>query len=106
MAAGSLCHHRKFIFLLGAALGMAVGFCTKGHVGLVTPVAGIFFYLLYKKDWKLLFDWHWLIVIFFFASLFLRLSIVIICSSIFILKKFHRDKRSEWCKIYFMESQL
>ena len=36
-------HHRKFIFLLGAALGMAVGFCTKGHVGLVTPVAGIFF---------------------------------------------------------------
>ena len=60
-------HHRKFIFLLGAALGMAVGFCTKGHVGLVTPVAGIFFYILYKKDWRLLFDWHWLIVIFFFA---------------------------------------
>ena len=41
-------HHRKFIFLLGAALGMAVGFCTKGHVGLVTPVAGIFFYILYN----------------------------------------------------------
>jgi 4-amino-4-deoxy-L-arabinose transferase-like glycosyltransferase len=60
-------HHRKFIFLMGAALGMAVGFCTKGHVGLVTPVAGIFFYILYKKNWKLLFDWHWLIVIFFFA---------------------------------------
>ena len=60
-------HQRKFIFLVGAALGMAIGFCTKGHVGLVTPVAGIFFYILYKKDWKLLFDWHWLIVIFLFA---------------------------------------
>jgi len=60
-------HHRKFIFLFGAALGMAIGFCTKGHVGLVTPVAGIFFYILYKKDWKMLFNWHWLIVIFLFA---------------------------------------
>src|SRR5688572_30848462 len=45
-------HLRKFIFLLGAALGMAIGFCTKGHVGLVTPVAGILFYILYKKNWK------------------------------------------------------
>ncbi|HEX6848688.1 MAG TPA: glycosyltransferase family 39 protein [Chitinophagaceae bacterium] len=60
-------HQRRFIFLIGAALGLAIGFCTKGHVGLVTPVAGIFFYILYKKDWKLLFDWRWLIVIFFFA---------------------------------------
>ena len=60
-------HHRKFIFLLGGALGLAIGFCTKGHVGLVTPVAGIFFYILYKKDWKLLVDWHWLIVILLFS---------------------------------------
>jgi len=60
-------HHRKFLFLFGAALGLAIGFCTKGHVGLVTPVAGIFFYILYKKDWKLLFDWRWLIVIFLFG---------------------------------------
>ena len=60
-------HHKRFIYLLGAAFGLAVGFCTKGHVGLVTPVAGIFFYILYKKDWKLLLDWHWLIVIILFA---------------------------------------
>jgi len=46
---------------------LAIGFCTKGHVGLVTPVAGIFFYLLYKKDWRSLFDWHWLLVVFFFG---------------------------------------
>jgi len=36
-------------------------------VGLVTPIAGLFFYILYKKDWTLFFDWHWLVVIFFFA---------------------------------------
>ena len=60
-------HHRKVIFLLGSALGLAIGFATKGHVGLVTPVAGIFFYILFKKEWKLLIDWHWLIVIFLFA---------------------------------------
>lgn len=60
-------HHRKFIFLLGAALGLAIGFITKGHVGLVTPVAGIFFYILFKKEWRLLYDWRWLIVLFLFA---------------------------------------
>ena len=27
-------HRRKFIFLLGAALGLAIGFSTKGHVDL------------------------------------------------------------------------
>ena len=86
-------HHRKFIFLLGAALGMAVGFCTKGHVGLVTPVAGIFFYLLYKKDWKLLFDWHWLIVIFFFA---IFISPVVYCY--YLQFNLHPEKISQGIK--------
>ena len=69
-------HHRKFISLVGAALGLAIGFCTKGHVGLVTPVAGIFFYILYKKYWNLLYDWRWLIVILLFA---LFISPVVYC---------------------------
>lgn len=60
-------HHRKLIFLVGSALGLAVGFATKGHVGLVTPVVGIFFYILYKKEWNLLVDWRWLVVILLFA---------------------------------------
>ena len=86
-------HHRKFIFLLGAALGMAVGFCTKGHVGLVTPVAGIFFYILYKKDWKLLFDWHWLIVIFLFA---IFISPVVYCY--YLQFNLHPEKVSQGIK--------
>ncbi len=69
-------HHRKSISLVGAALGLAIGFCTKGHIGLVTPVAGIFFYILYKKDWRLFYDWRWLIVIFLFA---LFISPVVYC---------------------------
>jgi len=86
-------HQRKFIFLLGAALGMAVGFSTKGHVGLVTPVAGIFFYILYKKDWKLLFDWHWLIVIFFFA---IFISPVVYCY--YLQFNLHPEKISQGIK--------
>ena len=86
-------HHRKFIFILGAAFGMAVGFCTKGHVGLVTPVAGIFFYILYKKDWRLLFDWHWLIVIFFFA---IFISPVVYCY--YLQFNLHPEKISQGIK--------
>ena len=86
-------HHRKFIFLLGAALGLAIGFCTKGHVGLVTPVAGIFFYILYRKDWKLLFDWHWLIVIFFFA---IFISPVVYCY--YLQFNLHPEKISQGIK--------
>ena len=86
-------HHRKFIFLFGAALGMAVGFCTKGHVGLVTPVAGIFFYILYKKNWGLLFDWHWLIVIFLFG---LFISPVVYCY--YLQFNLHPEKISQGIK--------
>ncbi|HEU5165285.1 MAG TPA: glycosyltransferase family 39 protein [Chitinophagaceae bacterium] len=86
-------HHRKFIFLLGAALGMAIGFCTKGHVGLVTPVAGIFFYILYKKDWRLLFDWHWLIVILLFAAF---ISPVVYCY--YLQFNLHPEKISQGIK--------
>ena len=86
-------HHRKFIFLLGAAMGMAIGFCTKGHVGLVTPVAGIFFYILYKKDWPLFLDWHWLIVIFFFA---IFISPVVYCY--YLQFNLHPEKISQGIK--------
>ena len=86
-------HHRKFIFLVGVALGLAIGFCTKGHVGLVTPVAGIFFYILYKKNWKLLFYWHWLIVIFLFA---IFISPVVYCY--YLQFNLHPEKISQGIK--------
>ena len=72
---------------------MAVGFSTKGHVGLVTPIAGIFFYILYKKDWRLLFDWHWLIVIFFFG---IFISPVVYCY--YLQFNLHPEKISQGIK--------
>ncbi len=86
-------HHKRLIYLFGAALGLAIGFSTKGHVGLVTPVAGIFFYILYKKDWKLLFDWHWLLVIFLFA---IFISPVVYCY--YIQFNLHPEKISQGIK--------
>ena len=86
-------HHRKLIFLIGAALGLAIGFCTKGHVGLVTPVAGILFYLLYKKDWARLFDWRWLIVVLLFA---LFISPVVYCY--YLQFNLHPEKVSQGIK--------
>lgn len=86
-------HHRKFIFLLGAALGLATGFITKGHVGLVTPVAGIFFYILFKKEWRLLYDWRWLVVIFLFA---IFISPVVYCY--YLQFNLHPEKISQGMK--------
>lgn len=86
-------HHKKFIFLVGAALGLAVGFATKGHVGLVTPVAGIFFYILYKKEWRLMIDWRCLIVIFLFALL---ISPVVYC--FYLQFNLHPEKISQGMK--------
>jgi 4-amino-4-deoxy-L-arabinose transferase-like glycosyltransferase len=86
-------HHRKFIFLIGSALGLAIGFATKGHVGLVTPVAGIFFYILYKKDWRRFFDWRWLLVIVFFG---LFISPVVYCY--YLQFNLHPEKISQGIK--------
>jgi 4-amino-4-deoxy-L-arabinose transferase-like glycosyltransferase len=86
-------HHRKSVFLIGAALGLAIGFSTKGHVGLATPTAGLFFYILYKKDWKLLYDWHWLVVAFFFA---LFISPVVYCY--YLQFNLHPEKISQGMK--------
>lgn len=62
-------HHKKLKHLALATIGMAVGFVTKGHVGFVTPAAGAFFYIIYRKEWKLLYDTRWLFMILFFLLL-------------------------------------
>jgi 4-amino-4-deoxy-L-arabinose transferase-like glycosyltransferase len=43
---------KKALHAIGAALGLALGFCTKGHIAVFTPGIGALFYILYKKDWK------------------------------------------------------
>jgi 4-amino-4-deoxy-L-arabinose transferase-like glycosyltransferase len=62
-----LIQSRKFINIIGASLGLALGFATKGHIAVFTPAVGIFFYLLYRKDWAFFYSWQLLLLILFFA---------------------------------------
>ncbi|HMW65439.1 MAG TPA: glycosyltransferase family 39 protein [Chitinophagaceae bacterium] len=54
--------NKKIIHVFGAALGLALGFCTKGHIAVFVPAVAVIFYLLYKKDWKILLHWQWLLM--------------------------------------------
>ncbi|MCU7550976.1 glycosyltransferase family 39 protein [Chitinophagaceae bacterium LB-8] len=54
------------IHAFAVALGLALGFCTKGHIAIVTAGISAFFYILYRRDWKALYHWHLLAIIGFF----------------------------------------
>ncbi len=60
---------KKLTFVPGAALGLALGFSTKGQIGVLIPVIAILFYILYKKDFKIIQNPKWLLLIFVFAIL-------------------------------------
>ncbi len=47
---------QKIRYVLGAALGMAIGFCTKGHIGILIPILFALFYAHYGRLWKRIFD--------------------------------------------------
>ena len=40
--------NKNILHAVGAALGLALGFCTKGHIAVFTPAVGVFFYILYN----------------------------------------------------------
>jgi 4-amino-4-deoxy-L-arabinose transferase-like glycosyltransferase len=52
---------RRWFNFLFACSGMAIGFATKGAVGVVLPAMAVFFYLLHRRDWKQLFHPVWLL---------------------------------------------
>jgi len=60
--------HKKILHAIGLALGLALGFSTKGHIAVVTPAVGLFFYIIYIKDWKIFLDWKWIIVLLCFGA--------------------------------------
>lgn len=60
-------NEKRAINAIGAALGLALGFCTKGHIGVVIPAAGVFFYILYRKDWKSFYHPQLLLILLSFA---------------------------------------
>jgi len=69
-------HHKKILNVAGAALGLALGFCTKGHIAVFTPAVAVFFYLLYKKEWAFFYNWKWLVLFLLFG---LFISPVVYC---------------------------
>lgn len=68
--------NKKLLNVAGAALGLAIGFCTKGHIAVFVPAVAAFFYILYRKDWKLLLNWKGLLLLFLFC---LFISPVVYC---------------------------
>jgi 4-amino-4-deoxy-L-arabinose transferase-like glycosyltransferase len=69
-------HDKRILNLLASALGLALGFCTKGPIAVFTPMVGILFYILYLKDWKILLNWKWLVLLSLF---FVFISPVLYC---------------------------
>ncbi len=61
--------HKKNLGAVGLALGLALGFSTKGHIAVFTPAVGLFFYILHLREWKLFLNWKWLITLACFVVL-------------------------------------
>ena len=68
--------NKKFLNVLGLGLGLALGFNTKGHIAVFTPLVGLLFYIVYLRDWKLFWNWKWLVVLVCFA---ICISPVVFC---------------------------
>lgn len=59
--------HKNLRNIVGAALGFALGFATKGHIAIFVPAVATLFYILYLKQWELLYTWKWLLLLILFA---------------------------------------
>lgn len=92
---------KSILNVVGAALGLALAFSTKGLIGVFVPAIGIFFYLLYKKEWKLFYHWQLLLLIFCF---FFFISPVLYCY--YLQYDLHPEKiirgKSGWSGVKFI----
>ncbi len=59
--------NKKLLNVTGAALGLALGFSTKGHIAVFVPAVAALFYILYRKDWKIFLSWKWMLMLLLFA---------------------------------------
>jgi len=58
---------KKLLNITGAALGLAIGFSTKGHIAVFVPAVAALAYIAYRKEWGLLLNWKWLLLLLLFA---------------------------------------
>lgn len=68
--------NKKTKNIIGAALGLAIGFSTKGHIAIFVPAVTAFLYIIYLKDWKLFLKWKWILLLLSFG---LFISPVVYC---------------------------
>ncbi|WP_143962541.1 ArnT family glycosyltransferase [Litoribacter populi] len=61
---------RSWSYLIGTALGLSLGFMTKGMIGPAVPVFAFLFYLLEKQDWRFFLEYkvYFSIPLFFLFS--------------------------------------
>jgi len=69
-------NRKWFINALGAGLGLALAFCTKGLIGVFVPAIGAFFYIVYKKNWTAFYHWQLFLIV---VSFFIFISPVLYC---------------------------
>lgn len=60
--------HKRISNAIGLAFGLALGFDTKGHIAIFIPAVGLLFYILFQKDWKIFWNWKWIVVLACFAA--------------------------------------
>lgn len=92
---------KAFSNVLGSALGLALAFSTKGLIGVLVPAVGIFFYMLYKKDWKAFYHRQFFVLI---VSFFVFISPVLYCY--YLQYDLHPEKiirgKSGWSGVKFI----
>ncbi len=54
---------KRWIYLLGAAIGIAAAMMSKGPIGLVIIGMAVGFHWLVLQDWKAIFKWQWLLML-------------------------------------------
>lgn len=59
--------NKKILNISGAALGLALGFSTKGHIAVFVPAVAALFYILYTRDWKIFLTWKWVLLLVLFG---------------------------------------
>lgn len=54
---------KKWKFLIGSSVGIAIAMLTKGPIGLMMPALAIGGHIILKRQWKSLFDWRWMVML-------------------------------------------
>lgn len=70
------CERRNLLNMIWGAAFLAGGVGTKGMIAVLVTGCVIFFYILGKQNWKVLFTWKWFVGI---AAFFIFLSPILFC---------------------------